>query len=244
MKLGSGEKVGQVEIISSGIRVLPSIPSCRPFTRPYDRAELMVDAVMHVAGVAFAIVGMIELGAVANRLPDFQKAAVWIYSTGLLVLFSISAIYNIWPVCTVKLILRRFDQGAIYLFIAATYTPFVARIEGRQSFLLLAGIWAGALTGVVLKLAFPMKLERVSVALCLALGWNGLISYDLIFSSLAPVTVCLIVGGGTVYSMGIVFHLWDNLRFQNAIWHAFVILGAGLQFMAVLTSAVLLTAAE
>jgi hemolysin III len=45
--------------------------------------------------------------------------------------------------------------------------------------------------------------------------------------------VCLIMVAGVLYSIGVVFHLWDNLRFQNAIWHGFVLSAAGLQFIAV-----------
>jgi hemolysin III len=84
-----------------------------------------------------------------------------------------------------------------------------------------------------LKLAFPFRFERLAILLCLTLGWSGLLAYDLVFSPLAPTTVCLIMVAGALYSIGVVFHLWDNLRFQNAIWHGFVMSAAGLQFVAV-----------
>ena len=37
----------------------------------------------------------------------------------------LSATYNLWPVSRAKWVLRRFDHSAIYLLIAATYTPFI-----------------------------------------------------------------------------------------------------------------------
>jgi len=43
----------------------------------------------------------------------------------------------------------------------------------------------------------------------------------------------LIVAAGVLYSIGVVFHLWDSLRFQNAIWHGFALSAAALQFLAV-----------
>jgi len=43
-----------------------------------------------------------------------------------------------------------------------------------------------------------------------------------------------VVGGGALYSLGVVFHAWQRLRFQNAIWHSFVLLGAACHYTAVL----------
>ncbi|MEJ2027592.1 MAG: hemolysin III family protein, partial [Limibacillus sp.] len=34
---------------------------------------------------------------------------------------------------------------------------------------------------------------------------------------------------------GVIFHLWEKLPFQNAIWHVFVLSAASCHFAAVLT---------
>ena len=44
----------------------------------------------------------------------------------------------------------------------------------------------------------------------------------------------VIVAGGLLYSFGIIFHAWHRLRFQNVIWHSFVLLGAACHYTAVL----------
>src|SRR5215813_9558811 len=211
----------------------PSLPGCRPFTKPYDRAELVADAILHVAGIGFAVTGLVLLISMADGLPGFQSTSVWIYGIGLVSVVATSAAYNAWPLGSTKLLLRRFDQSAIYLFIAASYTPIIARSDLAPNKILLVAIWALAWLGVVLKLAFPFRFERLAILLCFTLGWSGLLAYDLVFSPLAATTVCLIVVGGVLYSIGVVFHLWDNLRFQNVIWHGFVLSAAGLQFVAV-----------
>ena len=217
----------------TSVRPSHLLPSCRPFTRPYDRAELIADAILHAAGMGFAVTGLVLLISMADGLPSFQSASVWIYGVGLITVLATSAAYNAWPLGSTKLILRRFDQSAVYLFIAASYTPIIARADVAPSKTLLFVIWALAWLGVVLKLAFPFRFERLAILLCLTLGWSGLLAYDLVFSPLAPTTLGLIVAAGALYSIGVVFHLWDNLRFQNAIWHAFVMIAAGLQFAAV-----------
>ena len=219
------------------MRTSPSLPACRPYTQPYDRAELIADAIMHATGLGFAVAALILLISAADGLPGFQTASVWIYGIGLVTMFGVSAAYNIWPVCSAKLMLRRFDHSAIYLFIAATYTPFVAHAgQNALNKEFLAAIWIVALIGVVLKLAYPGKFERLTITLCLALGWSGLFAYDAVFSSLPASTIALIVTGGILYSVGVIFHLWDRLRFQNAIWHAFVFGAAAFQFFAVFKS--------
>jgi len=212
------------------------LPACRPFTQPYDRAELFADGLMHAAGIVFALAGMTTLASVTTGLPDFQSVAVWIYAIGLVMMFGTSAVYNLWPISSTKLLLRRFDQAAVYLFTAATYTPFIAQAE-QTTFTeaLLAAVWGIAGVGVILKVGFPGRLERFGVLLCLALGWSALFAYDVIFSPLPVRTVGLVFAGGMLYSTGLIFHLWDRLRFQNAIWHAFVFSGAGFQFIAVFT---------
>jgi hemolysin III len=213
-----------------------SRPVCRPFTQPYDRAELIADGLMHAAGIGLAVPGVIHLTSVASRLPDLS-ASVWIYAVGLVGMLAMSAAYNISPMCRGKLLLRRFDQATIYLFIAATYTPFISQTrQGGLKTLLLALVWAAAGTGAALKLAFPGRLERFGILLCFALGWGGLLAYDVMFSALPASTIGLVVTGGVLYSIGVMFHLWDGLRFQNAIWHAFVLVAAALQFFAVFNS--------
>jgi len=120
------------------------------------------------------------------------------------------------------------------LFIAASYTPFLAHsASGGPHKGVLVAIWAIAWIGVIMRLGFPGRLERISIVLCLLLGWSGLFIYDDLFGRLSPTTVCLIVTGGVLYSVGVIFHLWDQLRFQNAIWHAFVIGAATLQYFAI-----------
>jgi hemolysin III len=57
-----------------------------------------------------------------------------------------------------------------------------------------------------------------------------------IIAALAPVTLGLLAAGGVFYSIGVIFHAWTSLRFQNAIWHGFVLAAASCHYAAVLTS--------
>ena len=154
---------------------------------------------------------------------------------GLLAMLGFSAAYNLWPVSRRKWLLRRFDHSAIYILIAATYTPVFAQMQDRVfAMSLLAGVWSVAAVGIVLKLFFPGRFDRVSVGLYLAMGWSGLIAYDAGLSRLPQLAFWFIVAGGFLYSFGVIFHAWHRLRFQNVIWHSFVLMGAACHYTAVL----------
>ena len=45
--------------------------------------------------------------------------------------------------------------------------------------------------------------------------------------------------GGALYSLGILFHQWRRLPYQNAIWHSHVLAAATCQFGAILEGLVL-----
>ena len=92
----------------------------------------------------------------------------------------LSATYNLWPVSRAKWVLRRFDHSAIYVLIAATYTPFIMRRLKDSIFAmaLLIGVWCVAIVGIVLKLLLPGRFDRLSVGLYLAMGWSGFMVYD------------------------------------------------------------------
>jgi hemolysin III len=203
----------------------------------YDRAEMIADGVVHGVGVFFGLVAatvLIVLTAIYASALDIVVVSV--YVAGLLTMLVLSATYNLWPVSRAKWVLRRFDHSAIYLLIAATYTPFIMEVKDSIfAMALLAGVWCVAIAGIVLKLVLPGRFDRISVGLYLAMGWSGLMLYDRVVAALPALALWLVVAGGVLYSFGVIFHAWRSLRFQNAIWHCFVLLGAACHYTAVLS---------
>jgi hemolysin III len=202
----------------------------------YDRAELIADGVVHIIGLAAGLIAatvLVVLTVIYASTLDL--VAVSIYVAGLLSMLVLSATYNLWPVSRAKWVLRRFDHSAIYVLIAATYTPFI--MESKDSVLaiaLLIGVWCVAAFGIVLKLAWPGRFDRLSVGLYLALGWSGMMLYDSVVRALPSMALGFVVAGGALYTLGVIFHAWRQLRFQNVIWHCFVLLGAACHYTAVL----------
>jgi len=202
----------------------------------YDRTELIADGVVHGVGILAGVVAatvLIVLTAIYATALDI--VAVSIYVAGLLSMLVLSATYNLWPVSPTKWVLRRFDHSAIYMLIAATYTPFIMELKDSVfAIAVLIGVWCVAIFGIVLKLGWPGRFDRLAVGLYLALGWSGLMLYDAVVAALPNVALWLVLAGGALYSLGVIFHAWQRLRFQNVIWHCFVLLGAACHYTAVL----------
>jgi hemolysin III len=202
----------------------------------YDRAELIADGIVHGIGVFGGLIAATVLVVLtAVYATAFEVTVVSVYVAGLLAMLVLSATYNLWPISRAKWVLRRFDHSAIYVLIAATYTPFITEMKDSIfAIALLVGVWCVAIVGIVIKLVFPGRFDRVAVGLYLAMGWSGFMVYDKGMASLPTLTIWFIVAGGLLYSLGIIFHAWQRLRFQNAIWHSFVLLGAACHYTAVL----------
>ena len=204
--------------------------------RPYTRLEMIVDAVVHVLGLLVALIAgsILLIYAILETAPE-AVPALTLYLISFVTLFSVSMAYNLWPVTPVKMHLARFDQAAIFLFIAGTYTPFLAIIGGTTMGMLMTSfVWGASLVGIALKLIVPERFGRLAIVLYLAIGWSGLLVFQSLAKTLPDTTLWLLLAGGVTYSLGIIFHLWERLRFQNALWHVFVVGGASFHLWAVI----------
>jgi len=196
------------------------------------RADAIVHAVGGIAGVGASV---FLLAKVLLAPVGGQVAPVAVYLAGLLAMLGCSALYNVWRSCPWRSWLRRLDHAAIFVMIAGTYTPLAAKLSAGWREGLLATVWTAAASGVALKLWRPHRIEAISVALYLVLGWIGVAALGELMSSIAPGTLGLLLAGGVVYSAGLVFHLARGWRYQTALWHACVLVAASFHYLAVLS---------
>lgn len=203
--------------------------------RPYSLGERVADATVHALGLIGAIVGGVVLIVLAaSRVgPDAVTAAA-IYIGGLLAMFLCSGIYNQCRASRFAGLLQGFDHSAIFLMIAGSYTPFcVLILPPSWSVALMVSVWSLAAIGIGARLFAPRVFARIGVGLYLCLGWLGALAVAPLMGRLDAATLWLLLAGGVIYSAGVVFHLWQRLPFQNAIWHGFVLAGASLHYFAV-----------
>ena len=202
--------------------------------REYSKAERVADGVIHGLGIGSSLVAVsILLTLAVPRLDGRAGLALSVYGIAIIVLFCVSAAYHMIPALNWKPALKRCDQAAIFFKIAGTYTPLVVLIGGVFAYAVLFVVWVAALGGAFAKLALGARFERISVALYLPLGWGALLLIWPIFTTLPLAASVLVIVGGLLYSVGVIFHAWEKLRFQNAIWHGFVLAASACHFAAV-----------
>jgi len=209
--------------------------------RDFTRKELIADGVIHVIGIIAALAGAaVLLVGIATHGTAREFAALTIYSGGLIAMLLCSFAYNLFRTSRFAELLRRFDHSAIFAMIAGTYTPFtVLRLEGLLALASTTVVWLTAASGVGLRLLRPHLFDRLSIGFYLVLGWIGILVIDPMLETLRLSTVLLLAAGGLLYSIGVMFHLWERLPFQNAIWHAFVLTAAGVHYAAILDEIVM-----
>jgi hemolysin III len=211
--------------------------------KAYSTGEMRADIAAHVVGVLCGVAGALVLMLQASNGPLPLVLGATLYAIGLLAMLGFSAAYNLWPPSPVKELLRRFDHAAIFVMIAGTFTPFLmGRVGGTAGLGLLAFAWAVAIAGVCMKLLYPRRWERVTVALYIGLGLSIVVVADQLSQVISPVSGYLLIAGAATYILGVVFHLWERLPYQNAIWHWMVLVAAFLHYSAVFTEVAAATA--
>lgn len=199
------------------------------------RPERTADAIVHALGLVLAAVGSIGLFMAAWPRADLALLlGLGLYALGLIAMLGCSALYNLSPDGRRKHLYQRLDHAAIFVMIAGTYTPFtLLAIGGPWGAGLLAYVWAVAAAGIVVEMSGLRRPEALLTAAYLALGWTILVALEPLTTALSGTGLALLVAGGVLYSIGVVFHHWRGLPYQKAIWHGFVVAAAACHYAAV-----------
>jgi hemolysin III len=196
--------------------------------------ELLADGIVHALALLAGVIAFPLLLFHALQTAGMGTfAALAVYAAGFFLMWGFSLAYNMAPPGALKWLLRRFDHSMIYVMIAGTYTALIPHLPGAWAWGLGAGVWAGAVLGILVKIILPGRFDRLSILAYVMLGWAGVIAAGPVSAALPAVSLWLLVAGGLTYVAGVGFYLWERLRFQTAIWHLFVAVAAGLHFAAV-----------
>jgi hemolysin III len=202
----------------------------------YTFGERLADGTIHDIGVAASVVALIVLLVIGIRNETaLVVAGLAVYGLALVSMFSCSAGYHLVWQPRVKEVLRRLDHASIFLLISGTYTPFILlKMNDAWGLGLLAVVWTITVIGIVCQLFAPRALRNVSIALYLIQGWAVLAAWEPLRAALPGAAFVLLMLGGVLYTVGVVFHVWDRLPYQNTIWHGFVLSAASCHYAAVI----------
>src|SRR5690606_5868658 len=158
-----------------------------------------------------------------------------VFGATLILAYTASTLYHGVPVPRARPVLRKLDHVSIFLLIAGTYTPFtLLALEGTLGWTLFCVIWGLALAGIVFEFTPLRRHTGLAVTLYLLMGWAGIVAIKPLAASLQRGGVILLLLGGLAYTIGVVFYVWRRVPYSHAIWHAFVLAGSVLHYLAIL----------
>jgi hemolysin III len=204
--------------------------------RLQSRGEELANSVSH--GVALlAAIGVVPLLiSVARQRNVGSLIGAIVFAVTMVLLYLTSTLYHALPAGRAKQIFLKLDHGAIYLFIAGSYTPFaLGALAGSWGWTLFGLVWSLAAIGVTLKTFGRLSHPWLSTGLYLVMGWLVLIAAVPLMQKVPLPGIELLVAGGLAYTTGVIFFVLDSrLRYAHAIWHGFVATGTLCHFFAVL----------
>ncbi len=207
-----------------------------PSSSEYSVKEEVANALTHGLGMVLGIVGLVLLllKAVDHNADALTMTSMSIYGGSIVVLFLASTLYHSIPYQKAKKALKTFDHCAIYLLIAGSYTPFLlVSLRTPLAIGLMVAIWSIALFGIIMKLAFIYRFEKLSLVIYLTMGWLSLIVIYQLAVHLNIGGLTLLATGGIVYTLGVIFYVAERIPFNHAIWHGFVLAGCACHFLAI-----------
>jgi hemolysin III len=194
------------------------------------------NSLTHLFGSVLAVAGMVILITLSAQQGDPWKiVASSIFGAMLVLLYTASTLYHSLR-GRAKDVLRKFDHCAIYLLIAGTYTPFtLVTLRGSWGWSLFGVIWGLAIFGIVQEIWFARGARWLSLAIYVLMGWMALIAVLPLMRELSGGGFAWLVAGGAIYTLGIVFYLFDEKwPPAHGIWHLFVLGGSAAHFVTVM----------
>lgn len=202
--------------------------------------EEFANTLTHALGMILSVVGLFCLLLKSTMPPDgiafdtFQVVSFAIFGLSLLALYTASTLYHASHQELKKNKYKMWDHCAIYLLIAGTYTPFLlVSMRDTVGWLFFGIIWAIAIFGILLKVMFKHRFHLLRVATYLVMGWLVVLTWGDLTSALPEAGLHLLIAGGLVYTVGVVFYLYERMPYSHAIWHMFVFGGSFCHFLSI-----------
>ena len=201
----------------------------------YSPLEERLNISSHAIGFFLSIAALALLSTHASLNGNaWHVVSFSIFGASLVILFAASTIYHSVKNPELRARMRVVDHAAIYVLIAGTYTPFtLVTLNGVSGWVIFGASWGMAVTGIVLKLFFTGRFDLVSTLMYVFMGWIIVFDLGTLIDKLSPDGLFWLVAGGVAYTLGAILYSIKKLKFNHAIFHVFVLLGAFCHFVSV-----------
>lgn len=202
----------------------------------FNLKQELVNSIIHGFGIIFGIVAIPLLIALAIKSDNtVGVVGAAIYGFCFLQLFTFSTLYHGFQNQQAKRVLEVMDHISIYFLIAGTYTPFLLiYLNDGFGITLLSVLWGLTVLGIIFKIFFTGKWNVISTVIYVAMGLIMFVGGRIFFVSIPANILIMIVIGGVLYLLGIVFYFWEKYPYNHAIWHLSVLMAAICHYVAIL----------
>jgi hemolysin III len=209
-------------------------------TRTQSRPEELANSLSHGAALLGALAAVPFLLGAANPAGQAPRTGAIIFALTMVLLYFTSTVYHALPDGRGKNFFLKLDHGAIFFFIAGSYTPFaLATPNATPDWITLGLVWLLAVLGAALKISNKLSAPWLSTSLYLLMGWLVLVAALPVVQHVASDVMNLLLLGGAAYSVGVIFFALDvKVKYAHTVWHALVATGTACHFFAVLGCAV------
>lgn len=206
--------------------------------RTLSLGEEIFNSITHGVGTLLSIAALVLLVVFASIKGNaWHVVSFSIFGASLVLLYLSSTLYHSFTREKIKNLFVRFDHAAIFLLIAGTYTPFVlTTIQGSLGWSLFGIIWGLAVAGIIIRSIYLTRFRKLMVGIYVAMGWMFLIAIVPMVKNLPASSITFLFIGAGLYSVGVIFYAWRNLKYGHGIWHLFVLGGSIMHFFSVLYS--------
>lgn len=204
----------------------------------YTRKQEIVNGLTHGIGMIFGAAGIPVLLAMAtahHNIPGIIGAGI--YGFCFLLLFTSSTIFHFSIEPSIRRLFKIFDHISIYFLIAGTYTPFIlVYMNNNFGITMLFVLWGLTFLGIFFKARFTGRFELLSTAIYLLMGWMMVAGGKQFFEHMPYPVILFICIGAALYTVGVIFYIWDKYLYTHAVWHVFVLTAAICHYIAILMS--------
>ena len=198
--------------------------------------EERLNTATHILGILFGLVCVpILILSACEKAGISVITGASVYGFSFLMVFTCSTLFHCQKEGKTRQLFKIMDHISIYFLIAGTYTPFILIfVNNTFGMILLCVLWGLTLVGTIFKTFCTGKFEIVSTLIYLAMGWMLLAGGNAFFENMPYQIAALIIAGGVLYSVGVIFYIWRMFTYHHVVWHLFVLFAAICHFSAVL----------
>ena len=202
----------------------------------YSIREEIASSVTHGIGILLSFAALLIMVIYAARYGSvWHIVGAAVFGCGLIMTYTSSTLYHSFQKEKVKAVFRTLDHVAIFLLIAATYTPLtLVNLRGPWGWSIFGVVWGLALFGIIVECTSLRRFRLASVLLYIGMGWIVIIALKPLLEMVQTGGLILLLGGGLFYTIGCLFYAWKSLPYNHAIWHLFVLGGSVCHFFAIM----------